>query len=169
MNFRCPSAESFSGPLAGTFDLGSRQEDVRMQSDLIVGVGVAKSNGPVGTNQKHRRNRKQMVRLPRTLLEIDTVTFEGRQHFAADSVGQTKTEGRLHLMVGQELVAQLPFPDALAQLFRPVRAQGYDLETEILQLLLDGLQLNQLRVAVRSPSPPVEDQHGRFAGKDLGD
>jgi hypothetical protein len=56
----------------------------------------------------------------------------------------------------------LVFIDSLLHLRRLIGGNCENLYTQLLQLRFDLSQLDQLLIAVRSPTAPIKDEHGRL-------
>ncbi len=109
-----------------------------------------------------------MVIATGSLLEVDPViqvfTDLGIAHLKDDPERAGRCEGG----VGVERVTQLVLFQAIGQLRGTVCADRNDRKTQLRELRLQLAQLTELRCAIRSPAPAIEDEQRTPVAQDFG-
>ena len=91
--------------------------------------------------------------------------WDGERAFPLWLEGNSEGPWDSQIDVREQIEGQTSFQNGLEHLRRRIRADGNDLESQLDQLGLNALQLDQLPVAVRSPPTAINNQHRRLAGQ----
>ncbi len=99
-----------------------------------------------------------MVIVPRRFLQVDSVVGVLEHFGIAQLKRDSERPGRAERTIRVERVAQVVLLQAGGQGSGTVRTDGDDRKAELGQLRFDLAQLSELRIAVGSPAPAVEDE-----------